>query len=224
MDQSGNEKTVVDEMCCQLCCSTQIAPFAKDKRRSYYQCGNCGLVFVAAADFLTVDEEKKVYDQHQNNPSDSNYRKFLNRLCAPLVAQVPPHSRGLDFGSGPGPTLALMLAERGHSVAIYDYFYAPDPTVWDERYDFITATEVVEHLHHPGVELERLWFHLKPGGTLGIMTKMVQDVEAFATWHYKNDPTHVSFFSVLTFKWLAQQWRAKINFFAADVVIFTKQD
>ena len=31
-----------------------------------------------------------------------------------------------------------------------------------------TATEVVEHLRHPGKELDRLWSLLKPGGNLGI--------------------------------------------------------
>ena len=42
-----------------------------------------------------------------------------------------------------------MFEEMGHTVALYDYFYANDPFVLHHLYDFITATEVVEHLHNP---------------------------------------------------------------------------
>jgi hypothetical protein len=57
---------------------------------------------------------------------------------------------------------------------------------------------------------------------MGIMTKMVRGPEAFANWHYKNDPTHVSFFSQQTFMWLAESWQAKAEFFGDDVIVFQK--
>ena len=72
---------------------------------------------------------------------------------------------------------------------------APDELALNASYDFICATEVVEHLHRPGQDLERLWSLLRPGGWMGIMTKLVRDRASFDTWHYKNDPTHVCFFS-----------------------------
>jgi hypothetical protein len=115
-----------------------------------------------------------------------------------------------------------MLAEAGHHVELYDCFYAPDRSVLARRYDFITATEVVEHLHRPGEELHRLWALVRPGGYFGVMTKLVLDREAFSRWHYKNDPTHVSFFSRPTFAWLAEQWGAGIEFIGQDVIIFTR--
>jgi len=107
-------------------------------------------------------------------------------------------------------------------MAIYDHFYARDPSVLEKQYDFVTATEVVEHLHNPKKELDRLWACLKPGGWLGIMTKLALDREAFARWHYKNDPTHVCFFSRLTFEWLAAQWQAELTFADKDVILFYK--
>lgn len=209
--------------CCPLCEHGEITLFCRDKRRSYYHCAECDLVFVSPRDFLSPQHEKLVYDQHQNCPEDFGYRNFLSRLFEPLQQQLAPQCCGLDFGSGPGPTLSLMFAEAGHEVAIFDYFYANDPQVWEREYDFISASEVVEHLHRPRFELERLWMHLRSGGVLGVMTKMVIDVEAFAQWHYKNDPTHVTFFSPATFAWLAGYWKASVQFVGADVVIFTKQ-
>jgi len=207
---------------CPLCQLAPGEPFAQDAKRHYLQCPICRLVFVPADYFLTPEAEKKVYDQHQNSPDDLGYRRFLSRLFTPLSQRLPPNSHGLDFGSGPGPTLSVMFQEIGHSMAIYDPFYAPDPTPLSQMYDFVTATEVVEHLHTPHQELDLLWSRLQPGGTLGIMTKRVLNAEAFPQWHYKNDPTHVSFFSAETFEWLAQHWGADLTFIGKDVVLFAK--
>jgi hypothetical protein len=132
-------------------------------------------------------------------------------------------SCGLDFGSGPEPTLSVMFEESGHSMTIFDYFYKNAPSALEKQYDFITATEVVEHLHHPKGELERLWGCLKEGGRLGIMTKPAPDQGSFSDWHYKNDLTHVCFFSEVTFKWLADQWNADLAFADKDVAIFHKK-
>ena len=60
---------------------------------------------------------------------------------------------------------------------------------------------------------------LKPRAYLGIMTKRVIDQQRFATWHYKNDPTHVCFYSVETFQWLANLWQAQLEFIGADVIL-----
>ena len=146
----------------------------------------------------------------------------MSRLLLPLKERLEPGACGLDFGSGPGPTLSLMFEEIGYSMKIYDHFYANDGYVLQQKYDFITITETVEHLHNPKTELERLWSILKPGGFMGIMTKLLIDREAFANWHYKNDPTHVCFFSQQTFTWLADMWHAKLHFFGNDVILLEK--
>lgn len=207
---------------CPLCGVRNCYAFHHDKKRSYLRCSQCDLTFVPAEFYLTPDAEKAEYDLHQNSPDDQGYRHFLGRLFQPLCKLIPLHSNGLDFGSGPGPTLSLMFQEAGHQVAIYDYFYANNPQLFYNQYDFITATEVVEHLHHPLQELQRLWDCLKPNGYLGIMTKLAKDHQAFSNWHYKNDQTHVSFFSKNSFQWLANQWNTTAQFLENDVVIIQK--
>ena len=206
---------------CPLCHAAEATSFFEDTR-DYNRCPTCRFVFVPPRFFLSPDEEREVYDQHENSPDDPGYRKFLSRLFEPMNARLPPGSHGLDFGSGPGPTLSVMFKEAGHTTAIYDPFYAPDAAPLTAQYDFITASEVVEHLHRPGEELSRLWSLLKPGGLLGIMTKRVIDQAAFSRWHYKNDPTHVAFFSTETFAWLADQWNAKLDICGDDVVLLEK--
>lgn len=188
--------------------------------RDYFLCNVCRLIFVPPGQRLAADEEKSRYDMHENDPHDPRYRKFLSRMFNPLVEKLPENSMGLDFGSGPGPTLHLMFEEAGHSMRIYDPFYADDSNVFDQKYDFITTTETAEHLYNPLKELERLWSCLKPGGYLGVMTRRWKTVEAFKNWHYKNDDTHVAFFHADTFRWFQERWNAELEIYERDVVIF----
>lgn len=213
----------MSNVCCQLCGAT-TKNYHQGRNRSYFQCQNCSLVFVSPSEFVPPETEKEVYDLHQNSSIDAGYRKFLSRLVDPLKEKLPAGSVGLDFGSGPGPTISVMFAECGYPMEIYDKFYAPDDAVLEKKYDFITATEVVEHLRSPGQTLQRIWKLLHPGGFLGIMTKMVISCEAFAKWHYKEDETHVCFFSKETFVWLGQQWNTVPVFWGKDVIIFEKSD
>jgi SAM-dependent methyltransferase len=222
MSQERDEAIEPGRETCPLCRSACIGSYGADKRRRYLQCAECDLVFVPPADFLSEQKEKQRYDTHQNSPEDQHYRQFLSRTFLPLNERLSPGSRGLDFGSGPGPTLSVMLQEAGHQVAIYDRFYAPDLSVFQNEYDFITATEVVEHLRHPQEDLDRLWSCLKPGGTLAVMTKLVLNPEKFAAWHYKNDLTHICFFSQSTFRWLAARWHAELEFKDRDVIFLRK--
>jgi hypothetical protein len=105
---------------CPLCRHGQTVFFHRDVLRPYRQCRRCALVFVPPAYRLSPAAEKAHYDQHDNGPEDPGYRRFLSRLFAPMSARVHAPARGLDFGSGPGPTLSRMFAEAGYDMAIYD--------------------------------------------------------------------------------------------------------
>ena len=211
-----------NDLICPLCGDNHISDYHRDSKRAYYQCALCQLVFVPEQYHLSAALEKAVYDQHENHPDDPGYRQFLSRLATPLLERLPNSAKGLDFGCGPGPTLSLILEKAGHQVALFDLFYANNPAMLEHSYDFITATEVVEHLSRPGVELNRLWQLIKPGGLLGIMTKQVIDKVSFARWHYKNDPTHISFFSSATFSYLIEVWGASPVYMGDDVIILRK--
>jgi hypothetical protein len=120
----------IENITCPLCQTEQVREFFQGKRRHYYQCHVCSLVFVPSWLFLPAEDEKKRYDLHQNSPEDLNYRRFLSRIFIPLQRCLTPGSSGLDFGSGPEPTLSMMFEEAGHSMTLFDYFYeqVPDPT------------------------------------------------------------------------------------------------
>lgn len=208
------------ETTCPLCLAPGAAPFHADRRRHYRRCPVCALVFVPAAEHLPADAEKAQYDHHENALDDPGYRRFLARLAGPVLARVPAGARGLDVGCGPAPLLARMLGEGGIAMRVYDPFYAPDDSVWAQRYDLVTASEVVEHFRAPGREFARLFAAVRPGGLLAVMTKRVRDARAFAGWHYILDPTHIAFYAEDTFAWLAGRHGAQLEIVGPDVVTF----
>ncbi len=183
------------------------------------------MVFVPKAERLSAADEKAIYDLHENSLDDQGYGRFLSRAMSPLLTHLAPLAgkTGLDFGAGPAPLLAKMLEQEGATMAIFDAFYANNPDVLTKQYDFITCTEVIEHLHHPKTVLEQLFAMLKPGAGLVIMTKLVIDQTRFATWHYKNDLTHVCFFSRATFAYIAKQFQCDVQFYGQDVMFLQMQ-
>ncbi|WP_444885424.1 class I SAM-dependent methyltransferase [Microbulbifer sp. PSTR4-B] len=207
---------------CPLCRHRAAQLYYRDKFRSYYQCNNCELVFVPAEYHLTPVEEHAYYNLHENSMEDEGYRHFLSRCAKPLLKELSVTSVGLDFGCGPAPLLARILEEQGHKVELFDRYYFPERRVQEKSYDFIVATEVVEHLSAPGDELSALWTRLRVGGVLALMTKLVISRERFASWHYIRDPTHISFFCVETFQWLSRKLGAELHFADSDIIFLKK--
>ncbi|MCF6317698.1 MAG: class I SAM-dependent methyltransferase [Proteobacteria bacterium] len=209
-------------MTCPLCLNINIEYFIQDSFREYWQCQNCSLVFVSQEQRLNAHEEKSIYDRHENSPNDMGYRNFLNKLLIPLIKKLRPGSRGLDFGSGPGPTISAMLKELGFDVVDYDIFYANYNELLQQKYDFITCTEVLEHLYYPHKEITLITNMLQEKAYLGIMTKRVINKARFATWHYKNDPTHVCFYCDKAFEYIADYWDYDLEIISSDTIILTK--
>ncbi|MBE0505258.1 MAG: class I SAM-dependent methyltransferase [Marinospirillum sp.] len=193
--------------------------------REYHRCAVCDLVFVPDHFHLDTAAEQAVYQQHENNPADAGYRCFLGRMFEPMQnllkasGKAPANIQGLDFGCGPGPTLSLMFAEAGFNCHNYDLYFAHYPELLQQQYDFITSTEVFEHLAQPAQVLDQLLRCLKPGGLLGIMTQRPRDLAAFSQWHYLMDPTHITFFSETCFDWLAKHWQLQQVHLGRDVII-----
>lgn len=207
---------------CALCAHSRLRCVHEDRLRAYWSCERCQLVQVPAKFWVTSEQARAHYDQHDTDVYSVGHRCFLQRTFQPVLAHCAPPASGLDFGSGPAPTLATMLRERGYQMALYDECYAPDLGVFSARYDVITATEVLEHLQQPLFWLDQLWQCLQPGGLLVVQSKRVLSDQHLSDWHYLRDPTHIIFFRLATWQWLAQRWRTPVIVCAQDVVWLRK--
>ena len=212
-------------MFCPLCSSSSLAlrHYHSDRVRDYFQCTECDLVFVPPYQLPSVETEKREYDLHQNFFDDVRYKQFLQKLCHPMLSVLTPPCHGLDFGCGPTPLMERLFCEAGHTCQSYDPIYFPDDELLRKRYAFISVSEAAEHFHTPKLTFQILYDVLLPGGWLGIMTKRVIDAPRFATWHYKNDPTHVSFYSDKTFAFIAEAYGYSLHIVSSDVVLLQKQ-
>lgn len=217
---------------CPLCTSSETADFCKIPAlavaRRYLHCSRCDLIFLDPGQRPNQSAERTHYELHNNVASDEQYCNFLGRLLNPLLVKigVPPENirlQGLDFGSGPGPVLAELVSRSGHQMSIYDPYFAPDKTVLQRRYDFVTCCEVAEHFYEPAAAFQQIDALLKPGGWLGLMTGILPDWTSFRSWHYPRDITHVVFYSPKTVSWIAEKFDWQPEFPTTNVVLFKKK-
>ena len=191
--------------------------------RDFVHCQVCDLVSVPRRFHVGAEAERLRYLEHNNDPDDPGYRAFLDRLWSRMRPRLEPGAKGLDYGAGPGPALAAMMAEDGFEVSVYDKHFHPDRAALEVTYDFIVCTETSEHFDDPAGDFRALDGLLRAGGWLGVMTAMLDDWASFPEWYYHRDPTHVAFYSGRTMRWIAEAhgWRAR--FHQGNVVLFHKK-
>ena len=186
---------------CPLCgAAGPFEPVPDMRKRTLRACPACRLVFAAAADQPTLADEKERYARHRNGLEDKGYVAFLRQAVDPVLPRLKPEMRGLDYGCGHTPVLHLLLAEAGLRCENYDPFFFP---AWPEgRFDFIFATEVVEHFRQSATDWVRMLSLLKSGGVLTVMTAPWTDLPSFRTWGYASDETHIAFYHRQTLEWI----------------------
>ena len=209
---------------CPLCSTAAPSAFHDSERGTFFRCGTCALVYLDPTQWPSRDAEIARYELHENSSGDADYEDFLSRLAAPIIARTPVGARGLDYGSGESDALAGLLARSGRPTVAYDPAFRPSAAALDDRYDFVVCSEVIEHVHEPRALLDRLDRLVRPGGIIGIMTAMYDDVPSFAAWWYVRDITHVCFYSKATMEWIARELGWSVAFPAPNVAVFERSE
>lgn len=198
-----------DLMECILCASESQLFFTDAKSgRRYLYCNTCDLRFLSPDQRLSSKDEFDRYKLHTNFIDDPGYQKFVEPLYELIKSKIPEGLVGLDFGCGDGPVLAHLLSFHNYKIELYDPFFRPNKELLDRKYDFVFAVEVIEHFFNLENEFKRLRELLVPSGSLFLMTHIYTETVNFDSWYYRQDPTHVCFYSSKTFKWI----RAHLNF------------
>lgn len=194
-------------MKCKIC-NNPTRVYKDSKARSYLHCPVCEFTQKEDSFIPSQEDEKARYDLHQNSYDDTKYLayldNFLNQAVLPFCKENP---QALDFGSGPSPVLAKLLKDK-YSIAceIYDPYYAPSKAYLENKYDLITSTEVFEHMTRPREEFLALTGLLNKKGILVLMTEFLPiSFDAFTSWYYIRDLTHISFFSLKTLRVIGSQ-------------------
>lgn len=198
-----------NKMNCPVCKSL-VTGYAHQKLKNLYHiCSNCEFIFKDSTQIPTDDVAFTQYQTHKNSKEDECYIEylyhFINITLKPFT-QIQGET-GLEFGSGPSPVLAELLSKReGATMENYDLYYAPEKCYEGKRYDFITSTEVIEHIENPLELFQFFKTHLNPGGILAVMTNFSEPTEDFLDkWHYLRDVTHISFYNPKNLEYIARE-------------------
>ncbi len=188
---------------CPLC-STNASKIPGPDNRIYYYCNNCMLIHCDQKHHLSAVSERSRYDMHDNGIHNTGYVEFLNQVIEPAMKYITDDMVGLDYGCGPVPTLSLLIENDGYKCYNYDPIFFPEMTI--RSFDFIFATECLEHFYYPENDLKKITSILKKNGFLFIMTYKWHNLDEFARWGYARDETHVSFFHQNTIIYLAEKF------------------
>jgi len=93
---------------------------------------------------------------------------------------------------------------RGIKTDSWDPFFHPAPPR-KGAYDLVLSIEAAEHFSNPALEFRAIATALKNGGRAVLHTSIAPDNDDdFLQWWYKEDSTHVSFYSALSLRMLAE--------------------
>ncbi|MGM0568144.1 MAG: class I SAM-dependent methyltransferase [Elusimicrobiota bacterium] len=176
---------------------------------AYYKCAGCFSAFLDPAYYLSKHKEKARYDTHNNDPFDSGYKNFVMPIVSEIKKKFSAKDPGLDFGCGSGAPISAMLSEEGYKIHRYDPFFVNNKRLLKNSYDYIACCEVIEHFHNPADEFNLLRKMLNKNGGLFCKTEIFSGDVDFEKWYYKNDPTHVFFYSREAFKFICEHFAFK---------------
>lgn len=185
-----------------ILCETKIEKELLINNKKYFLCSNCGLFFVTPEFRLSKKDEYERYLKHQNSYDNKGYVDYLSGIADKCYPYINSGARCLDYGCGEGLVMEKIFRSRGYDMSSYDpYFKNADLSLG--AYDFIICNEVAEHFYEPFYQFKKLIGLLKKEGVLVVGTMLQPEEKNLVSWFYLKDDTHVVFYSLKTFEYLA---------------------
>ena len=221
-------------MSCKLCGSDNFkyrkGEVRDNKELKILECLECSLVYLSSTkhinkSFYEESNMHKEIDFHkwQNDTKEDDKRRFE------FMKTMIRNKSVLDFGSGNGgfailakdiakniATVELEKAVVSHyeknAISLYD-----DLDKIDEKFDYITAFHVLEHLSEPEIIIKKMTALLKEGGKIILEVPNSNDAllsiyesEAFSKFTYWS--CHLYLYNQHTMTLLAKNTSLKIDF------------
>ena len=197
---------------CPLCGGEKYF-FKRYNRRSYYKCEKCKGVSLDKNYYPTPEEEKKRYLEHNNDVHDIRYQNFVSPIVSAIRNDFTKQHKGLDYGAGTGPVITKLLTDYSYDIKPYDPYFYNYPDYLKQKYDYIACCEVIKHFYNPYNEFRKLKRMLNKDGKLYCKTELLKENITFENWYYKNDLTHVFFYTEKSLQWV------KENFSFSNIII-----
>lgn len=206
---------------CRMC-ENELNHFDDARNRNYLYCDVCHSIQLNVKDFISSDQEFARYKTHHNDVNDIRYQNFVMPLVNKITSLAEKNSIGLDFGAGSGPVITKLLNDLGYQLDLYDPYFHPHLEIFSKTYDYIVSCEVIEHFNYPKKDFDILYSLLKSGGHLILKTNLYNKTIDFQKWWYKNDETHVIFYTKETFEYIKDKYNFQTLEITDDYIYLKK--
>lgn len=193
---------------CIFCNQPHIEHFIVKSGKKYWYCRHCKGFFMDIFEQLPKDEQKKRYLLHDNSLQNKGYKEYLDKIIKKSADYYQRYDKKyknlihiFDFGSGPIPALTQLLAQKKYfteniCVKHWDPLFFAYDTGFKTGADIIFCIEVVEHFENPQKDFKKLADVGAKNSIFFIKTQPApSSIQQFTTWWYKEDATHVAFYS-----------------------------
>jgi 2-polyprenyl-3-methyl-5-hydroxy-6-metoxy-1,4-benzoquinol methylase len=223
------------KLVCPICSTPVLLSVLTHGKCSIYSCSICSLEFLSPRP--TLKELKLFYQKNYftgKHSGVSGYRDYLSivpeldKEAKKRIRYIKKFSRKkllLDVGAGTG--VFLKVAQKyGYNVSGNDisnyavkhlnksgFKTCPGPintkTIPKNRYDIVTAWDVIEHLPNLKEAVQAIYDSLLPGGYFFLTTPDNQSIDAKIMqkkWYgYKKIPEHLWYFNESSISYLLSQ-------------------
>jgi SAM-dependent methyltransferase len=159
--------------------------------------------------------------EREGQPTHTTSRLILQRIHSDEGMRA--QGRWLDVGSGSGYLVHALqrdgfdaigiepggwgqIAARQKGIRVIQGFL--EETTLLGKFDFVSATDVLEHQPDPGGLLDLIGYYLRPSGTAFITVPFVDSFHGRilrSRWSMVEPPTHSQFFSLSSFESLLRK-------------------
>jgi len=198
------------------------------KHWQLWQCQNCEVVF----SYPMPDEDclaqlyREMKDEEYDYEEEGRKRNF-SKIIDRIEQLNKGKGRLLDIGAASGLLLEIAngrgwdaegieisfdLYQKGVRKNLKIYNKNIENYESDNKYDVITAIDVIEHLSNPQIMIEKSWNLLKEGGIICLVTPNISSLAAkiFGRywWHYR--PPHLYYFNCNSIAYLLKKFKFEI--------------
>lgn len=230
-------------LACPVCGSASLHPWALRNGYRLYSCVECTHIFADVRSFIVLATDPDEFRAKFTNGTMASDLDYYQHLCkgehqhtgkivrkvARLAGKASVGARWLDVGAGSGYLLTVIrelgyraigiepggwgqIAAKERGLEVVQGYLASD--TFAEKFDVVSATDVLEHQPDPYFLTRIMLQSLKPGGRIFCSIPYADCLNAKlfrGSWEMVAPPTHCQYFTKQSLRRYAERAGARLE-------------